>query len=91
MSDQHNTYILVYFGMAQSIEKRIALPEGATYKLEIIDTWNMTVTPIDGEFSGTTVVPLPGRPQIAVRARRGSGANNTGAEARLHPLRHQMH
>ena len=91
MSDQHNTCILVYFGMAQSIEKRIALPEGATYKLEIIDTWNMTVTLIDGEFSGTTVVPLPGRPQIAVRARRGSGANNTGAEARLHPLRHQMH
>ncbi|NLU40720.1 MAG: DUF5605 domain-containing protein, partial [Firmicutes bacterium] len=72
LADRDKTYILVYFGMEQSVQKRIALPEGTTYKLEIIDTWNMTVTPIDGEFSGMTTVQLPGRPHTAVRARKCS-------------------
>jgi hypothetical protein len=73
LADRDKTYILVYFGMEQSVQKRIALPEGERYKLEIIDTWNMTVTPIDGEFSGTTTVQLPGRPHTAVRARKCGG------------------
>ena len=72
LSDESQTYFLVYFGMSQSIQNTISLPENARYRLEVIDTWNMTITPVKGEFSGLTAVSLPGRPHIAVRAKRCS-------------------
>jgi hypothetical protein len=42
------------------------LPEGR-FRAEVLDTWNMTVTPVPGEFSGPSEIPLPGRPYTAVR------------------------
>lgn len=39
------------------------------HKPVIIDEWNMTVTPVEGEFNGMTEISLPGTPYVAVRAR----------------------
>ena len=64
-----NEYYLYYYGNSQQAKARIYLPKKLKFKLEVIDTWNMTVTPIDGLFSGQTEIPLPGRPYLAVRAR----------------------
>jgi hypothetical protein len=38
------------------------------FRLELIDTWNMTITPVDSVYSGTVEVKLPGTLWMAVRA-----------------------
>ena len=63
-------YILVYFGERQPIEREIIFPEQKTYRVEIIDIWNMTVSPHGKLYSGKSLVPLPGKPYIALRAIR---------------------
>jgi Domain of unknown function (DUF5605) len=63
------TYALYYGSFMQPGRMKLNLP-GGEWRLELLDTWNMTVTPIDGVWSGVPTIPLPGRPFIAVRARR---------------------
>jgi hypothetical protein len=55
------------------------------FQVEVLDTWNMTVTRVDGVFTiivdatyryhaeGLRKVKLPGRPYIAIRIRRVQG------------------
>ncbi|MFE9454023.1 DUF5605 domain-containing protein [Streptomyces sp. NPDC006739] len=38
-------YHLTYFGAAQPGARSFTLRPGTSYRAEIIDTWNMTVTP----------------------------------------------
>ncbi len=47
---------------------RLSLPEGKTYKVEVIDTWNMTRTTVSEKASGMIRVDLPGKPYMAVLA-----------------------
>ena len=49
-------------------EVTLSLPEDKTYSVDVIDTWNMTVERVAARASGRTVVALPGRPWMAVRA-----------------------
>ena len=80
-------YYLTYFGHARPTEWSLklyknAVSEGQRYQAEIIDTWDMTVTPVEGEFTTKKLdnyhfvdaagrkVALPGKPGIAVRVRR---------------------
>ncbi len=62
------------------------LTEGMRFKVDVIDTWNMTITPVEGDFvtkkkdnysfgdaSGRSVA-LPGKAGIAIRAVRIGGA-----------------
>jgi len=63
-----NEFYLFYYGNSQQAMARIYLPDKIKFKLEVIDAWNMTVTPVPGEYSGLTEIPLPGLPYIAVRA-----------------------
>lgn len=84
---QPGEYYLVYFGKEAPAEWRFELPRqglgnGMKFKLEIIDTWNMTITPVDGEFvinadttyryhaDGDPKIALPGRPWMALRLTR---------------------
>jgi hypothetical protein len=53
-----------------------------TLKADVLDTWNMTVTPVEGAFTlrprdrytyacpDRPRVPLPGKPYMAIRLRR---------------------
>ena len=83
-------YYLVYFGReaptAWTFElPRVGLAAGMRFAAEVLDTWNMTVTPVEGPFevAATTVyrygsvdgrsIPLPGLPYLAVRLRRVDG------------------
>jgi hypothetical protein len=80
-------YYLVYFG--RSAPKSWALElykkdlaDGMRFRAEVIDTWAMTVTPLDGVFTtrksgdydfvdaSGREIPLPGKPYMAVRLRR---------------------
>ena len=64
---------------------RAGLAAGMTFSVEILDTWNMTVTPVEGIFKiitdatyryhaeGLKRVKLPALPWIALRIRRIGG------------------
>jgi len=60
-------YYLLYFGIHQPAERHLNLPEDNYFKIDIIDTWQMTVNPIEGSFKGKCSIKLPGKPYIALR------------------------
>jgi hypothetical protein len=64
-------YYLCYFGVHQPAEMTFDLRAGHGYGIDIIDTWDMTITHKEGRFEGRFQVELPGKPYIAVRIRRG--------------------
>lgn len=61
--------ILYYFDLHQPIQYTVPLG-AATYRAELIDPWQMTITPIAGSFSGNATLKLSGRPSQAIRFRR---------------------
>jgi len=80
-------YYLVYFGREPVREWKFELykaelNDGLAFQVEVIDTWNMTVTPVEGVFvtkkkdnyvfedRDHRVVALPGRPYMALRVQR---------------------
>ena len=84
-------YYLMYFGREAPKEwtfqlYRNGLVDGMEFKVEVIDTWNMTVTPVEGvyvtarkdRYSFTDragrPVPLPGKPYQALRITHVGGA-----------------
>jgi len=90
-------YYLTYFGDERPLEWRFELPvgelrKGMQFKVDVIDTWNMTITPVPGTFSigelaryrvadkDKRVVALPGKPYMALRIQR-VGAMPSGPKA----------
>lgn len=62
--------ILTYLGNCQPIKARYYLDDGFDYKADIIDTWDMTITSLDGVFRDCFTIDLPGNPYIAIRLTR---------------------
>jgi Domain of unknown function (DUF5060)/Protein of unknown function (DUF4038)/Domain of unknown function (DUF5605) len=79
-------YYLVYFGKEKPIEWTVDLPRAGldgplTLKAEVLDTWNVTVTPVKGTFTlkpqgryrmvadPPASIKLPGTPYMAIRLR----------------------
>jgi hypothetical protein len=60
-------YYLAYFGRYRPKVRDLPLPEGSQFKIDVIDTWEMTVTPLTGTFEGRCTIDLPGKPHIALR------------------------
>ncbi len=58
---------LIYFGEYQPSFWSVGVPEKSRFKAEIIDTWNMTVSPLGQVFEPKSAVPLPGKPYLALR------------------------
>lgn len=61
---------LYYFDYHQPRGYSFPLPEEAKFQAELIDTWEMTITPIPGVHSGKTKIKLPAKPFYAVRFRK---------------------
>ncbi|GAA3626522.1 DUF5605 domain-containing protein [Nonomuraea rosea] len=57
---------LRYLGRRQSATVSLDLPPGS-HRVEVIDTWNMTITPIDEALEGHAEIKLPRRPYLALR------------------------
>jgi hypothetical protein len=51
----------------QPAEYEFDLAKGSTYRADLIDPWEMTVTPLPGTFTGKFIMKLPGKPYLAVR------------------------
>ena len=60
-------YYLNYYNMDQPRSQIVMLPEKSKYKVEIINAWDMTITPAPGEFSGKSLIQLPQKPFTALR------------------------
>ena len=60
-------FYLGYLNDAQPRSVVIDLPKDASYKVEIIDTWNMTIKPLEKVFTGRSLIELPAKPYIALR------------------------
>lgn len=64
--EENPGYRLYYFGWNQPRRKRFNFTDGGNWKVEVIDTWNMTITDV-GVHSGTFLIELPGRQYMGVR------------------------
>lgn len=60
-------YYLFYFGFYRPSFREFRMNEQVNFRVDVIDTWNMTVTPLPGTYRGNFRIELPGRPYIAVR------------------------
>lgn len=49
-------------------QEHLTLPEDRTYTIQVIDTWNMTIETVAAGVSGSYIVKLPSRENIAVLA-----------------------
>lgn len=65
----YGPWMMFYLGLTQSNRMTLILPEDKQYRLDIIDTWNMTITELPGLYSGRFSLPLPGKVYTAIRAR----------------------
>lgn len=59
-------YRLAYFGFGRPRFRRLVLPEGE-WRIDVLDTWQMTIDPVPGTHRGETRVELPGREFMALR------------------------
>lgn len=61
---------LRYFGRACNGRGILNLPEGGSYEVEVIDTWEMTRTKVKSGVNGKVEVKLPGKEGMAILARK---------------------
>ncbi len=62
-------YRLIYFGEHQPVTWFYGKPKKGRFKVDVIDTWNMTVSPHDKIYDRGDEIPLPGKPYLAIRIR----------------------
>jgi hypothetical protein len=67
---QPHDYYLIYFGVHQPANMALDVPEGEQYTAEVVDTWEMTITPLEEPVVRGAAVPLPGKPYQALILRR---------------------
>jgi hypothetical protein len=66
----HSTdYFLFYFGMDQPRLRKFNLPQG-NFRIDVIDTWNMTIETFAQNASGKMAVSMPARKYMAVRIQK---------------------
>jgi hypothetical protein len=58
---------LIYLWDRQHAKETVNLPADARFKADVIDTREMTITPLPGEFSGRAEIPLSTKPYMAIR------------------------
>jgi hypothetical protein len=64
---QEGRYYLFYFDLNQPAEYEFNLSPKAHYRADIIDPWEMTISPVDGTYTGKFKLKLPGKPFMVVR------------------------
>ncbi len=64
---QEGRYYLFYFDVNQPAEYEFDLAKGPHYRADLIDPWEMTITPVPGTFAGKFTLKLPAKSFQAVR------------------------
>lgn len=65
-------YYLGYLNDAQPRSIVIDLPKDAYYNVELIDTWEMTITPLQNMYTGRSLIELPAKPYMAIRIKKNT-------------------
>lgn len=60
-------YYLYYFGFFQPSFRTFQMPKGKKYHVDVIDTWNMTITPMPDTYFDQFRLELPAKQYMAVR------------------------
>lgn len=60
-------FFLYYYGFSRPMYRNYVLPEGKKYKLELIDTWNMTVEELLEVYEGKIRIRMGARQYVEVR------------------------
>ncbi len=68
-AEKESGYHLFYYGIHRPAFRWYHIDDENRYSVEVIDTWNMTITKI-GEFAGRFRVDLPGREYMALRVKK---------------------
>ena len=61
-----NKWFLIYTGRDIHCQMVLELPDNSDYKISLIDTWNMEITPVEGLFRGRSLVPIKEIPYMAI-------------------------
>lgn len=67
--EEETGYRIDYFSFMRPGFREFNMKDGCDYTVEVIDTWNMTVTKV-GTFNGKFKIELPGRPYMAIRIKK---------------------
>jgi hypothetical protein len=70
---QPHRYYLAYMGENQPREFNVAVPPGESYSATLIDTWNMTETPLSDKVQRGDVLKFEPRPYLAMLLKRVDG------------------
>jgi len=57
---------VVYFGVYQPASYTLHMLGSGNFRVQIIDTWNMTVEELPEPITGSAEIPLPGKPYMAI-------------------------
>ncbi len=68
--EDDNSYFLYYFGFFKPAFRTYELPDNCTYKIELIDTWSMTIEKLPGTYSGSIRIDMPEKQYMAIRMRK---------------------
>ena len=63
-------YYLYFLDYHQPALAEFDLPAGTSFSAEVIDPWNMTISPVEGMHEGKFQLKLPGKPYMAVQFRK---------------------
>ena len=66
-------YYFFYYSIWRPSFRQIWIDDSTWFDVDVVDTWNMTVTPI-GCRKGRFELPLPGTQYIGIRLRRAKDA-----------------
>jgi hypothetical protein len=60
-------FYLYYYGFNQPSYREFTMSPGIQYKVDVIDTWNMTIEEQKGTYEGNFRIELPARQYMAIR------------------------
>ncbi|MDQ0078601.1 DUF5605 domain-containing protein [Arthrobacter oryzae] len=67
---------VIYLGIGRPRFRSVLVPPGDSWHVDVIDTWNMTITTLPEPVEGRVIVHLPGREYMAIRVRRATSTTN---------------
>jgi hypothetical protein len=60
-------YAITYYGAHRPRYRDIRIPDGQTARIDVIDTWEMTIRRLPDAYTGRVRIDLPGKPYTALR------------------------
>jgi hypothetical protein len=63
-------YYLYFLDIHRPRQYTLELPKEGRWGIDVIDPWQMTISPVTGTFEGKAALRLPGKPNMAIRVYR---------------------